>query len=899
MRQTILHTLRLDNHKSLYLFTFILLFGFTANAQHASITYEEAILKGNNLYNKSELINAKAYYQQALKIKPNDDYAKSKITDIVKKMKSSMAAEDEFYDIVDVADALYDKSEMDKALVEYQKALKIIPDDEYTLKKVREITAFRKDKKDKIVAFNKAIEAGKVYADDGDYDNAIAEFTDAASIFPDNDVPISELNRVNNLKSDFEQRQALFNQKMNEASKYLLIKNYVKALSLYNEANKILPESDAADKKITEISDLADIQKKYNIQVEKADAYYISKDFISARKQYEVAANLWSEKNYPNDMISKIDEKLAEDRKDIDNNYKLYVNLGDSLLEIKEYSQALSEFNLAQNLKPGEAYPKAKLAEINTIFENRKKAFEANYSTMITNADSAFDAALYNIARGKYETALKVKPGDDYPQSQLQKIDNILQDIAAKGKKDKEYNDIIAQADKLFASGNLDLSIKKYREAQALKSIESYPQIKIDAIKKVMANAAKQKQLDDKYNELIILAIRQFNQGNLSIARSSFANASDLKPDEKMPQKRITTIDSLISVNKNLAKIKKQYDLLIAGGDSLVNSKEYSSAILKYDAALALVPNDEVAVQKKAKVKTIQINIKKEADRKKAYEDAVAKGDEFFANGSFELARVEFNKATTIKSNEEYPKKRLRDINVALVKLAAEKEQRYKESITAADNFFEQQNYDDAVIKYQLASSIKPDNEYPQQKIAECNGFLAEKLKKLKAEYNVAIANADKLYAAKIYDKAITAFKKAETIKPDETYPEEMIQRISSYIKENSIVDVIGSLTTIPADTTEKFTFEPVKINVRKSNYIFIRAKSPSAKAVKLIFSYGSDKSKNGGFVVQINKDEAFNDYIVRVGNQYKWFADDNNWITIYPENDSVEIKMLRISKGY
>ena len=197
-----------------------------------------------------------------------------------------------------------------------------------------------------------------------------------------------------------------------------------------------------------------------------------------------------------------------------------------------------------------------------------------------------------------------------------------------------------------------------------------------------------------------------------------------------------------------------------------------------------------------------------------------------------------------------------------------------------------------------MANSIKPDEKYPQQKIAECNGYIAEQLKRLSAEYAVAIADADKLYASKIYDKAIVAYRKAGKTKPDETYPDEMIDKISRYIVENSIVDVIKTSDTISSGVTEKYEFEPIKINVRKSNYIFLKAKNLTGKPVKVIFSYGSDTGKNGGFVVQVIEDELFNDYIVRVGNQYKWFAEDNNWLTIYPENGDVEITMLRISKG-
>ena len=872
--------------------------GFTTFAQKVT-TYDEAIIFGDNSYAKANLLDAKAYYQLAIKLKPGDDYAKNKILLIVEKMKTARVAEDEYYDIIDLADELYDKNNLVEAIAQYRRALKIIPADEYALTKVREIIKFQTNEKEKIESFGKAMEAGRFYITEKDYDKAINSFREAAGIFPDKDAPISELNVVNNLKAEYEQKLVLVNQKIEEAEKYLMIKNYSEALKIYTEANLILADNEEVMGKITELTPLAENQDKFNKQVEKADEFYIAKDFISARKQYLTAKKLWPEKNYPTDMVEKIDEKLENEKKDLEKNYNQYIVSGDSLMELKEYSQAVGSFNLALNLKPNEAYPKSKLREIDAILAERVKAFEANYDIMISSADSAFNAGLFNIAHDKYKTALEVKPDDKYPKSQLAKIESNLEEIAALEKLNKEYNDLILQADKLYSTGNYDLAIKKYREAQALKSIESYPQAKIDAITLLLADAVKQKQIDDKYNELILIAIQQVKNEKLAEARMSFVNAAELKPYEKMPQLQIRQIDSLIIVKANAAAIKQKFDQYISKGDSLKNQKEYALAIVEYDQALTIFPDDISARQKKKTVESIQINLQKEAERKKAYEDAITKGDELFEVGSFELARVEFEKAQNLRKDQEYPRNRLLNIASALERLAAENEKRYTDALVAADNFFEQQHYEDAVIKYQLANSIKPAERYPKQKIEICNSHIARRLKLIVAEYSVAISDADKLYASKIYDKAIVAFKKAEKIKPDETYPSEMINKINKFIEENSIVDVINVADTIFSGVTEKFDFIPIKINVRKSNYIFIKAKNLVDKPTKLIFSYGSDTGKNGGFVMQIIEGDVFNDYIVRVGNQYKWFSKDNNWLSIIPENGNVEISMLRISKGY
>ena len=123
-----------------------------------------------------------------------------------------------------------------------------------------------------------------------------------------------------------------------------------------------------------------------------------------------------------------------------------------------------------------------------------------------------------------------------------------------------------------------------------------------------------------------------------------------------------------------------------------------------------------------------------------------------------------------------------------------------------------------------------------------------------------------------------------------------MIDKITKYIEENAITDIVNKTWVVASKSTEKLTFEPVPINVRKSNYLLVKAKSLTGKPASVIFSYGSSTGKNGGFVVTIPEGEQSNDFIIRVGNQYKWFSEDNNWLEIYPENGDIELTLVRIS---
>ena len=65
-----------------------------------------------------------------------------------------------------------------------------------------------------------------------------------------------------------------------------------------------------------------------------------------------------------------------------------------------------------------------------------------------------------------------------------------------------------------------------------------------------------------------------------------------------------------------------------------------------------------------------------------------------------------------------------------------------------------------------------------------------------------------------------------------------------------------------------------------------------------MYISYGSKNGRNGGFTVNVPKNQDVNDFIVRIGSQYKWFSEDNTWIEILPENGNIEITSMEITKG-
>ncbi len=867
------------------------------NAQTAK-TYDEAIIMGDKYYNQNKLLDAKAYYQMALKFKKNDKYAKEKISTIVKKLMSKMDNEEKYYEIIDRADEFYDKNALDAALAQYEEALKIIPDDKYAKDKIAEIKRIKKEEKEKQKAFKTAMTNGEKYLSEADYKNALEQFLKARHLYPEKEVLSEKIDSTRALLAQKEINTKKADEEILLAKRYLLIKNYALALEHYKKADSLIPGNAQIALEISKIEPKAKKQSEYNKVSAEADNLYIAKNFMAARKKYLEASKLWPDNTYPQEMIAKIDEQLNEQKKHLEKNYNIAVKNADSLYKLKEFENAKAEYNLALTLKPSESYPKAQIKAIDDYYAEQKRKLEKNYNSVIASADSLFRLKQFEEAEMKYNLALNVKPSDPYPAKQLDAIKKEKKKIAAEKERNLKYNAVIAEADRLFDNGQYDLAIEKYKEAQVVKSIENYPKEKIARIKKILLNLKKQKELDEKYNNQIILATRLVQEEKYDEAKKAFSNALNIKPDASLPKIKMAQIDSLVEVKAEKQRIETAYKKAVKNADSLLNVKNYDAALTAYSEALKLKPQDKYAQKQKQSVAKTIASIEKAKKIQQEYDKTVANADNLLKNKKYELAKVEYQKALGIKSAEQYPRQKINEIDKILVQLEKEKEQRYLQAMSQAQSLFSQKNYTKALLKYQEANSIKPDEKEPLQKIDECNGFIAEQLKKIKAQYDLAIADADKYYAAKIYDRAIKAYKRAAKIKPDETYPGEMIKKITKFIEDNAITDVVKSPVIVKKGETQKFGFNPLPVKVRKSNYLYVKARNTSGKDYKAIFAYGSKNGKNGGFVVPVPADGEIHEFIIRVGNQYKWFSEDNDWVSVFPEGGDLEITLLRISKS-
>lgn len=165
------------------------------------------------------------------------------------------------------------------------------------------------------------------------------------------------------------------------------------------------------------------------------------------------------------------------------------------------------------------------------------------------------------------------------------------------------------------------------------------------------------------------------------------------------------------------------------------------------------------------------------------YADEIKRGDEFFAKGMWDDARSAYLGASANLPMETYPLERVKvcDANLAVIKAAAEaKDKQYSDLLAAADAKFEKKDFMGAKVLYEQASSVHPELLYPRARIMECDksvGDTANDPNATDKNYQTFIANGDAQFKAKNYLEAKNNYRQATTLKPNEQYPKDQINK--------------------------------------------------------------------------------------------------------------------------
>ena len=598
--------------------------------------------------------------------------------------------------------------------------------------------------------------------------------------------------------------------------------------------------------------------------------------------------------------------------------YESLMRSGNTKFSDKDYISAKTYYEMALKRKPNDAEAKKKLDQTLVKIQEDSERQEIFYAHL--DAGDAFNAQnKYAEALAEYDKALAIFPDDKYVGTQAETIRAIL-----KERQDKQdaYDTAIAQGNTLLEEENFDAAIMQFETAKAIFPNDNLPKERI----------AEAKRLQSLYNEKVTRFNTLTEEANNLALRKNFDGAIqklnqalEIFPDNVQAQQKLQELQGSKDIND-------RYNAIIAEADRMYESKSYKDAKVQYQNALAVVAGDAYATDMIARLDPlIAQQDAEEAARIAAEQEAArlaAEAEAARIAAEQEAARLAAEEAARKAAEEEAARlaaeaEAARLAAEAAAAAEAERQARIQGLLDTAQGLLTSEKYTEAKQKYQEVFTLDEGNTTATAKIAEIDGILAqiaaaeeaariererlaeaerlerERIESLRPQYNAFVKEGDKQYAAKAFDKAVEAYAKAEELNIGETYPTEMIARINKIIEDNKLYELNKDAFTMTANTPRRFTFNPVDVASRRSNYIILKARNLTpGKSFPMIVSFGSESGKNGGFVLAINESEEEKTYIFRIGGQYKWFSENNTWIELISENDDVEVSLVMISRS-
>ena len=607
----------------------------------------------------------------------------------------------------------------------------------------------------------------------------------------------------------------------------------------------------------------------YDSLMRSGNTKYAAKDYISAKTYYEMAL-----KQRPKDAEaqSKLNETLAKIQADSERQEVFYAHLdaGDALHAQQRYEEALAEYDKALAIFPNDNYVGTQAKAIRDLLQERKDKQDA-YDRAIAQGNTLLEEENFDAAILQFETAAEIFPDDKLPKERLaeaRRLQQLYNDKVA------QFNTFLEEANQLGLRKNYDGAVAKLN--QALQLFPDDPQAK-----NLLQSMLSSKDVNDRYNSLIAEAERLYENKAYKEAKAQYQSALNVVAGDAYAMDMIARLDPLIAQQdaEEAARI----------------AAEQEAARLAAEAEAARLAAEAEAARIAAEEEAARIAAEQEAARLAAEEAARLAAEA-------EAARLAAEAAAAAE---------------------AERQANIQATLEAADALFAEEKYDDAKQKYQAVFTFDAGNAVATAKIAEIDNILAqiaaaeeaarlereriaeaerlerERIEALRPQYNAFIKEGDKQYAAKAFDKAVENYTKAVELGLGEPYPIEMIDKIDRLIEENKLYELNTLAFTLPANTPQRFTFNPVDVASRRSNYIILKARNLTpGKSFPMIVSFGSDSGKNGGFVLAISESEEEKTYLFRIGAQYKWFSENNNWIELISENDDVEVSLVMISRS-
>ena len=658
--------------------------------------------------------------------------------------------------------------------------------------------------------------------------------------------------------------------------------------------------------------------ESYESLMKKGNEKYNAKDFISAKTYYEMALKQKANDPTAKQKLTETVKKIQEDgaRQEV---FYAHLDAGDQYYGQQKYEEALSEYEAALKVFPEDKYVGGQAEAVRAILKERQDKQDA-YDTAMSLGESLLAEDNFDAAIMQFETASQIFPNDKLPKEKT-----------AEAKQKKQlYNEKVSRFDKLVEEAR-QLGLRKNYDAAIGKldqALELFPNDLDANAKRNEYQSAK--GIADQYNGIIAVADQLYENKAYKEAKAQYQSALAVVKGDAYATDMIARLDPLIAQQdaEEAARIAAEQEAarLAAEAEAARIAAEQEAARLAAEAEAARLAAEAEAARIAAEQEAARIAAEQEAARLAAEEaariaaeeeaarqaalaaaeaerQATIKGmldaaDALFDQQDYANAKVKYQEVVTFDAGNAIATAKIQEIDGIFAQMAAELEANYNKAMSAGNSALTAENFAEAIAQYQTALAYKPEDPTATAQLAIAEKSERDRIAALRSQYEKFVKEGDANFKTNTFDKAIEAYTKAEELGL-ETYPTEMIARISEIIEQNKLYELNSEPLLLAAGQAQRFDFNKIEVAVRRSNYIIIKVRNPHPeKTFPMIVSFGGAGGKNGGFVLPIAATEEEKTFIFRIGSQYKWFSEDNTWIEIISENNEVEIGKLEVSRS-
>ena len=344
-----------------------------------------------------------------------------------------------------------------------------------------------------------------------------------------------------------------------------------------------------------------------------------------------------------------------------------------------------------------EAHTKTIQAETRRLEKELAVKLAKLYNNLITKGDEALKAKEFQTAESYYLEALDLRPDDKYATDKINEVYKSSTTVAKNESeaKDKKYNATLILADNAFLAEDYRNSRDLYYEAALIKPFEAYPKSKMKEIDEKFEAKAKAAQLarDEKYNAIISKADSVFIAEKYSHAKQLYQKAVIAMPHMEYPNDMIKEIDEAIA-NKATDKTKgesinKKYKIAIAKADNKYKAKDYKIASQFYRLALKIKPTKKYPEERIEEINRILATIKEEEDDVKIVEEdkykaTISKADEVLNARKYSYAKTLYHEASALQPGKKYPIEKINAIDLIIADIKAQEKRKNKEADSKA-----------------------------------------------------------------------------------------------------------------------------------------------------------------------------------------------------------------------